>query len=118
MKSCVLILIGVFFALTALPLQASQIVEVGVFQVELLGPGESAVGGNEYQFGNPSTITGTTTWSEEQKEALKRSLALLNDSLVNPAGRPIRIAMAWYGDVDWLYSSQGRSCFSALATLH
>jgi hypothetical protein len=54
MKSCILILIGVFFALTALPLQASQIVEVGVFQVELLGPGESAVGGNEYQFGNPS----------------------------------------------------------------
>jgi hypothetical protein len=31
MKSCILILIGVFFALTALPLQASQIVEVGGF---------------------------------------------------------------------------------------
>lgn len=114
MKSCILTAGSIFLlVLIALPLQASQIVEVGMLQVELLGPGESAVGGDRYQFGNPSTITGTTPWSEEQKEALKRSLAVLNTSLVNTAGRPIRIAMAWRDDVNWL----GGSMATTLADL-
>jgi outer membrane autotransporter protein len=86
-----------------------------VFQVELLGPGESAVGGPLYQFGNPSTITGTTTWSEEQKAAVTRSLAVLNDSLVNPAGRPIRVAMAWRDDLP--ETTNGNSLSTALIDL-
>lgn len=70
MKFCFLIANSLFLcALTALPLWASEIVEVGVFQVELLGPGESAEGGSFYQFDDPDTISGTTTWRAEQKEA-------------------------------------------------
>lgn len=88
-----------FFLLTTLPLQASEIVEVGVFQLELLGPGDSAVGGGDCQFGNPFSITATTTWSEEQKEAATRSLEILNNCITNESGRPIRIAMAWRDDL-------------------
>ena len=68
---------------------ASEILEVGSFQAELLGPGESAASSSGW------TVTGTTAWTEEQKTALISSLGVLNLSLANSAARPVRIAMAW-----------------------
>ncbi|WP_321531702.1 autotransporter domain-containing protein [uncultured Desulfuromonas sp.] len=85
--------------LFAQPLQASDVVEVGVFQIEFLGPGDSAIGGTLTQFDDPDVLTGTTAWSAEQKDAVIRSLEVLNSTITNQPGRTIRIAMAWRDDL-------------------
>nr|WP_320050840.1 autotransporter outer membrane beta-barrel domain-containing protein [uncultured Desulfuromonas sp.] len=85
--------------LFAQPLQASEVVEVGVFEIEFLGSGDSAIGGKFTQFDSPSTLTGTTAWNEEQKDAVIRSLEVLNSTITNQSGRTIRIAMAWRDDL-------------------
>nr|WP_320116282.1 autotransporter domain-containing protein [uncultured Desulfuromonas sp.] len=116
MQRYVLIFAILFSAIfTALPLQAGEIVEVGVFQIEFLGPGDSAIGGKYVQFDVPNMITGTTTWSEEQKEAVIRSLEILNNCITNQSGRTIRIAMAWRDDLPETYL--GSAYTTALADL-
>jgi uncharacterized protein with beta-barrel porin domain len=81
------------------PVRAGEIIEVGSFQVELLGVGESAQGGAFYALGYPDTITGTSPWTEEQKASVVRSLAALDACFDTASARPVRIAFALRSDL-------------------
>jgi len=81
------------------PVRAGEIIAVGSFQVELLGEGESAQGGLGYGLGSPSIITGTASWTQEQKDAVIRSLAALDACFDTASARPVRIAIALRSDL-------------------
>jgi outer membrane autotransporter protein len=94
--SAVIVLAGL---MAALPVSGGEIIENGVFRVELLGNGDSAVGGAGYELGYPDTFTGTTDWNEAQKKAVIRSLDVLNNCFIDPPGRKMDIAIALRDDL-------------------
>ncbi len=91
------------------PLYASDVIEVGAFQVEFLNAGDSAIGGQYTQFGYPNTITSTVTWSDEQKQSVIRSLEVLNNAITNETARSIRVAMSLTDDLPENYLGQSRA---------
>ncbi len=88
-KSFAILLLFAMGLISSALCQASELVEVGQFQVELLGPVESA------STNTGEVDTGSVAWTEEQKSAIQSVLEFLNLSFPTSAARPIRIAMSW-----------------------
>nr|WP_320048977.1 autotransporter outer membrane beta-barrel domain-containing protein [uncultured Desulfuromonas sp.] len=92
-KTFVIISFLIVRLISPAPSHASELLEVGQFQVELVGPGETVLDASGRE------TTGTTAWTEEQKTAVVSVLEVLNLSFPTSAARPIRIAMAWSDDL-------------------
>lgn len=83
-------------------LLASEIISYGGFEIELLDNGDTATGGGGYDDGTLAydrTITGTASWTYEQRAAVIRSLDVLNNSFEGTYGRQMRIAIAFRNDL-------------------